>query len=213
MRTQYSLAIFALSLVACGDDVRPLGHGQLALTWQVSPRGCADAGVANVSVNLEGPADRNEIFECDKGEVTVRDVVAGTYTVSIEGLDSDGVPRFTSPPTRTTVHPDLTATNAHARLIAKPSEVRVSWRFQDGRVCGAHGVDELNVSAFDKFDYQVATVDGDCDLAKATLTDVLAGTYLIEVSGFGDDGLWAGQGTMSLQRGESAEIEVVLAQE
>ena len=164
----------------------------------------------SVSVKANGPESRSEIFECGRGEATLRDVVAGTYTVDIEGLDALGVARFTSPASRVTVHPDLTSTNDHARLVAKPSEAVISWRLDDGRVCGAHGLDELNIAAFDKFDYQVATIDGQCDEASAVLADVLAGTYLIQVSGMGDDGLWTGQGTMSLQRGESVDLEVVL---
>ncbi len=205
-----SLLILAAFCASCADDVSPLGQGEIALTWQISPRGCADANITNVIVGIRGPETRTEIFECEKHEAQVYDLTAGTYSISIEGIDEAGVARFTSPDSRITVHPELTTPNPHTRLVAKPSEAVVSWRFEDGRVCGAHGLNRLNISAFDKFDYQVATIDADCNDAKEALSDVFAGTYLIQVTGVGDDGVWTGDNTISLQRGESAELEVVL---
>jgi hypothetical protein len=205
------LLVLAAFSASCADDVSPLGQGEIALTWQISPRGCADANVTNVVVGVRGPETRTEIFECDRGEAMLFDLTAGTYAVSIEGIDEDGIARFTSADSRVTVHPELTTPNSHTRLVAKPSEAVVSWRFEDGRVCGAHGLTQMNISAFDKFDYQVATVDADCNQASTALSEVFAGTYLIQVTGVGDDGVWTGDGTISLQRGESAKIEVVLS--
>lgn len=207
----YFLIFSAMS--ACGEEVRPLGHGELELTWQVSPRGCADANVTSVEVTAAGPETRTEIYECARGEARLMDLTAGTYTVTVEGLDAQGVARFTSPDTRVTVHPDLTASNPHARLVAKPAEAHVAWRFEDGRVCGAHGVESLSIAAFDKFDYEVAVVEARCDEAGAVIADILAGTYLIQVSGRGNDGLWLGQSTIALERGEAASVDVVLAEQ
>ncbi len=211
MRIQIVCGLLALNVLACGEDVGPLETGQLELSWQISPRGCSAAEVESVQIHVEGPQTYREVVACAENSVKLRDLIAGTYRVSIDGLDNGGVARFTAEPQRVVVRPDRQTRSELIRLTAKPSEVQVEWRFVDGRVCGAHGADVVDVTVFDKLDYEIISKRFTCNDGMGSLPGLMAGTYLIEVVATGNDDFFQGMGTIAVSRGETADTIIELS--
>ncbi len=200
-------------LAACGDEVAPLGSGAAQLTWQISPRGCDDSGVTHVEVHLDGPSTRNEIFACDASEATIDSLEPGSYKAWIEGVNESGKVIFAAPEHRLTVRADRIETVPHSRLTAKPAEFAVEWRFENGRVCGANEVTDIEVVVFDKADYEIAREVFACDEGVGTLGGFTAGTYLLEAVTMGTGARYRGLATASVDRGDLADVEVVLEED
>ena len=208
-----SMILLALAgtAVACGEDVPPLGDGALDIRWEVSPRGCATVGVPNVEISLSGPEARTEIFDCEVGRATIEDLTPGNYLFVIEGIDETGQGTFHDTPQRLTVQPDVITALDPVRLTAKPATIGVEWRFDDGRVCGANGVSEIEVIIFDRLDYEIARDIFDCNLGGGGLRGITAGTYVVEAVGLSADQTYRGLATTKVDRGDEGSVEVILA--
>jgi hypothetical protein len=211
VRTQILCGLLALNLLACGEDVGPLETGQLELSWQISPRGCGAAEVDTVQIHIKGPQSYREVVACAENTITLRDLIAGTYSVTIDGLDNSGIARFTAEPQRLVVRPDRQTRSDLIRLTAKPSEVKVEWRFADGRVCGAHGAEVVDVTVFDKLDYEITSQQFSCNDGMGLIPGLMAGTYLIEVVAAGHEDFFQGIGTIAVSRGDLADTIIELA--
>ena len=199
-----------LACVACGDSAPPLEDGALQLSWQVSPRGCDESGVTHVEISVDGPDSRTEVFSCSALQASIEGLTVGKYHVLLNGLDDEGRNIFTSPETRKTVKSDYVTTVAHTRLTAKPAEIQVQWRFDNGRVCGANEVTEIEAVVFDKLDYEIARDTFKCDTGIGQLEGFTAGTYVIEAVTVGTGTRFQGIQTVSVDRGDVGEIEIVL---
>jgi hypothetical protein len=196
---------------ACGGDVDPVGTGSVALEWDVRPRGCVAAGVDTVSVQFNGPERVIESFPCTDGAGEVEGLKPGRYDVSIFGLDSQNRRTFWVEPTTANVRGDRTFDLTDLDLTARPAEVEVFWTFANGRVCGANDVDEIEVVVFDKLDYEVARETFACDEGVAPMTGFPAGTYVFEVTAeVADIEAWYGVESITVERGEDAQIDVAL---
>jgi len=210
VRTQIIISAIALSSLSCGEDVSPIETGEMELTWQVSPRGCSAADVENVRIEVRGTQTYREVVACAAGSLRLRDVVADNYKVSIEGLDRVGVVRFTADTERVTVRPNLTSRTSLIKLTAKPAAVNVEWRFSDGKVCGAHGAEQVDITVFDKLDYQIQTQRFRCNDGAGGIEGLMAGTYLVEAVAAGSEEFFVGLSTIAVTRGDIGEVEIVL---
>jgi len=206
------LAIAGLA-ASCGN-VAPIGPGDVGVSWQVSPRGCSDAGVQTVRVELDGVESYSEAYDCASGEAVVHDVEPGIYTVSFDGIDEGGDAIFAARSQHVVVNGDELTEADFARLTAKPGTIGVAWLFDNGRVCGANGVDAVEVAVFDKLDYEVARHRFSCDAGEGTLQSITAGTYVVEAVGL-SDGHRSHRGltNVSVERGASVDVDVVLSAE
>lgn len=211
MHTRILIGLILGIGIGCGEDVGPIETGQLELSWQISPRGCEEAGVENIRVEVDGSLQYREIIACAAGKLRIDDVVASNYTVRLEGLDEVGIARFVSDPQNITVRPNLNTRTELIRLSAKPANIDVGWRFEDGRVCGAHAADSVDVVVFDKLDYEITSKTFSCNDGIGTLEGLMAGTYFIEAVANGEDDFFIGQSSVSVGRGEVGEVEIVLA--
>lgn len=202
----------AASLSACGEDVEPLGDGSLALSWQVSPHGCESAGVEEVEVRLEN-AHRNydERFACDAGQAELTQLAPANYQLSIVGIDVNGLATFGADAEKVEVRAEEKVDAPHVRLSARPASLEVSWRFDNGKVCGANGVAKVEVALFDEAYYELERQTFDCDAGLGRLEDIIAGEYLVEaVAESEDGGAYEGISEVTLKRGDEAAIDVEL---
>lgn len=203
-----------LILSGCGESVEPLEDGALALSWQVSPRGCESAGVVDVVATLDGPRGTVKTFSCSDGTAEVHDLVPGRYDVTLEGLDERGQTIFESARESTQVHADGMARTPHIRLTAKPATFAVGWRFQDGRVCGAHAVESIDIRVFDKSDFELGQATFDCNDGVGDIGGFTAGDYVVEAVAQSDSGeIFTGVATTFADRGQTVDVEVTLAAE
>ncbi len=204
------IGLFALG-TACGGDVEPLGTGSLELEWEVRPRGCASAEVDTISVQLEGPERVIETFPCGDRAGIVDGLMPGTYEVSIFGLDGRNRRTFWNPTFEAKVRGDRTNDLGDVELTARPADVDLFWTFSNGRVCGANDVDSVEIVVFDKLDYEVSRETFACDEGVAELSGYPAGTYVFDVTAEVDGfDVWHGSSSLTLDRGEGAQIEVAL---
>ncbi|MFW5967831.1 MAG: hypothetical protein ACOCV2_09950 [Persicimonas sp.] len=212
-----SLSLFLLASTlafgaGCGEDVEPLGDGSLELTWEVAPRGCEDAGVEQIEARVtHGQRSYDERFACADGKGRVDEVEAGKYDVQLVGLDADEKETFISDKQRVVVNAEKTSDAPKTRLTAKPVDLEVSWRFDDGRVCGSKGVEKVEVAVYDPAYYELGRAEFACDAGRGTIDDLIAGEYTVEVSAEGDDeAVFHGLEKTTVKRGETGEVEVVL---
>ena len=208
-------ACLACAGLGCGEPVEPVGPGQLELAWQILPRGCQVAGVTQVRAALEGGAGvepLERVFACEDGAGLLEQLEPARYQVTLEGLDAGGAATFEAPSREVTVRGEQrNAPTEPFRLSARPAAVVVGWRFDDGRVCGAHGVGRVRVTLFDEGDFEVAREGFACDEGAGLLEDVPAGTYqVLAEAASGASDFW-GPGRGHLKRGGRGSAEVILS--
>lgn len=202
--------LVGLALVGCGS-AEPLGAGSIELSWEVAPRGCGEAGIEAVEARVSGPEGVVERFDCASGSADLRGLEPGIYDVELVGLDALGTPIFGASERTVTVDADRDTDLGTLRLTARPSTLQVGWRFADGRVCGANGVDTVALAVFDAHDYEIARTSFDCDAGEGEIPEVMAGAYLIEAVAYGEDGAThQGEVTLKAGRGVVVVSEVVL---
>lgn len=207
-----AFSIISLGLFACGHEVEPLGQGSLALEWEVSPRGCEQADVSDILVELRnGHRHYTEIFDCKRGEAYVEDVIPGNYSLEVSGLDSTGRGTFAAPERSITIRAEVLNRTEAIRLTARPARLDVEWIFDNGRVCGANEVERVEVAIFDGSDFEMARERFTCNDGSGLIDGLAAGTYLVEAAGFSRGHIThRGIGEIALKRGDEGRIEVVL---
>jgi hypothetical protein len=206
------LALGCLVATGCGDEVEPLGSGSLSLSWEVSPRGCASADVTHVEVQLRNAKHQvYELFECEQGRAYLPRVEPGNYRLSLSGLDRSGRETFTSLAQNMTVRAEVVNTVDFVRLTAKPAQLTVEWLFDNGRVCGANSVEQVEIAIFDDLDFEVERKRASCNNGTATLEHLSAGRYFVVANGLSLNGvLYRGQVHVDLKRGDQGRVEVTL---
>lgn len=207
-------AALALPAAGCGEPVEPLGEGSLALNWQVSPAGCAEAGVDNVEVRLDN-AHRSyaDSYACTDGEAIVEGISSGNYELTVVGLDESERETFSSKSRVVTIGAEKLNETSMVRLTAKPADVEVAWRFANGRVCGANGVSRVEVALYDQAFYELARQRFDCDSGSGVIEDLIAGDYIVEAVAAGDEATYRGVSETKLKRGDHGLVDVELERE
>lgn len=208
------LAAGTVGLTACGEPVEPLGDGSLALSWQVSPHGCQEAGVDTISVRLEN-AHRSfaENYACTEGEVIVEGIASANYELTLVGLDAADRETFISEPRVVTIGAEKLNETSMVRLTAKPATAEVAWRFENGRVCGANGVSRIEVAVYDHAFYEIKRQRFSCDAGVGLVEGIIAGDYIVEAVAEGDDATWRGVSETTLKRGDHALVDVELGRD
>ncbi|RAL23800.1 hypothetical protein DL240_06500 [Lujinxingia litoralis] len=199
-------------MVGCGEQVEPFGEGALALNWEVSPMGCALSEVAYVEVELANERrSYQEQYHCGAGEAALEGLAPGSYELKLRGYDPGGAATFESEGRQVTVRPERVESLDVVALKARPAELAVAWRFDNGRVCGANGVDKVEVTLYDLAFYEIASQRFGCNRGEGTIGELYAGDYIVRVSATGaEDARFQGDVRVSLKRGERAQTEAVL---
>ncbi len=213
--TRIPLLIVSLAagvpLLACGDTVEPSPDGRLEVSWEVSPRGCAESGVESVQIDLEYERGvETETFPCQKETATVEDLEPANYTVRVWGLDEAGDSIFGAGPREVTVQSDERKTLEAFRLTAQPGELRVSWQFDNGRLCGFNEVDSLALALYDMSDVLIDEKSVECTAGQDLLGEVPPGSYQLELRAESDGSGFVALEEVDIERGKTTEVDVVL---
>lgn len=185
------------------------GNGQVQITWQVGSAGCDASGVTDVEVDVDGSVD---LFSCNDGGATVT-ASTGTHDITLRGLDVDGVPRFEGSAGAVTVYGGEVSAVPTVVLSALPATVDTTWYFEDGHLCSANGVQDVEADLFDENDALQATLTVPCDEGMLTLEAVEAGTYVLILFGRDPSGTvtYSGESQLSVERGDRIGVDVMLS--
>ena len=213
-----TLTLFACAspLYACGPAVEPLGEGAVSLSWEVLPGGCEQEGVEEIEISLEPTrgAPVTNTFRCRADDASI-DVLAGNYKLDVRGLDSRSR-AVVGAPTREIAVSDgfVTELGKALELTALPGSVQIGWRFADGRVCGAHGVSEIELTVFDDASFQIARDRFTCNDGAGVVLDLPQQTYMILGRASGVDGQevvrFEGTVEVGVKRGSETSASLVL---
>ena len=205
----YKLVVVFVSLastVACGELVEPLGDAAVRATFSLAPGGCEGAGVDEVVLEVDGAEVARG--ECAAGALRADAIAPGRYPIRLVGLDPSGVPTYGASLGEVTLRGDVMSTLEPARLTALPARAHASWRFWDGSVCGALGVESVEASVFDALGWEFATVTLPCDAGSGAIGEVPAGAHMVWVHAVGDDGArYEGVADVVLKRGGESTAE------
>lgn len=208
-------ALAVMGLCGCGEPLSAPGAGALVVPWEVLPMGCQQAGLEHVRLTLlprdgSTPPSRLSLeAPCAQGVITLKDVDYGAYTLKLEGLSQALEPRYLAQPSDVIViQPEATRRLDALVLTPKPSTLDVIWRFEDGALCGAHGVDEVEVMLFDQAGYMLSSAQRECALGHARFEGLKAGAYSALVrAGEGGAG---GMVEVELEVAKQKGVEVML---
>ena len=193
--------------VVKGDETpEPLPDGTIIVAWEVGASGCEVAEVDTVQVTID---EETSSFPCLDGTATF-EVPAGAYDIHLDGLDLQGATRYGGD-TTVTVGADQTVNAPTAVLSALPADLTVTWFFENGRLCSANGIEEVELTVFED-DFVVDSIIAPCDDGTASLEDLVAGTYDVNLLARDSGGVaqFSGTETVDLQKGELAVMEIQL---
>jgi hypothetical protein len=208
------LAALGLVAVGCGDDGSSLPPGNVNLHWLVGSSGCAQARIETIAVFITGERALGtdvRTFACRDNGALLTGLPPGVYDFSLRGRDAQSVDRFGGELRGVEVRSNGTTTPGSVRLSALPAELRVSWYFENGRMCSFNRVATVDVVLFED-EYEIYSTSAECAAAEIELTDVQADTYVVDVLGLDEGGraMYAGQQEVTVDRGDRVSVEVRL---
>lgn len=206
-------ALGVVGLFGCGEPLSAPGPGALVVPWEVLPMGCQEAGLEHVRLSLmprDGSASSLSLeAPCARGVIQLNDVDYGAYTLKLEGLSQALEPRYLAAPDGVIViQPESTRRLDALVLAPKPSTLDVIWRFEDGALCGAHGVEAVEVMLFDQAGYVLSSTERECALGHARFEGLKAGSYSALVRA--GDGQAGGMVEVELEVAKQTGVEVML---
>ena len=201
-----------LALGGCTTVVyedQPAETGDLEVTWRVGVTNCIEAGLDEVALMLDG--EEVASFACTDGYGAVERLPAGRYAVRLVGRDANGWARYDATPGTVRVEADVATAVPMVVLGALPGDIVVTWYFDNGRMCGANGVADAEVTLFDS-EYVVDSRLVPCDSGMLPLEGLRSGAYQVNVMGRDAQGgaVFNGVGGIELDKGDRAELEVML---
>lgn len=188
---------------------QPPGDGIVEVSWIVGSSGCALAQVTDIQLTI---GTYENTYPCDNGSTRVQ-LPAGDYSLVATGLDADGVARFEATEELVSIFEDETTILPTLRLSALPASLTLFWRFENGSLCGANGVDSIDVALFDNEQLvDPFPIVVDCDPGEADFDDIAAGSYVVSLLGQDESGvaIFDARKEIELYRGETLAEELVL---
>jgi hypothetical protein len=202
-------ACAGVGLVACGSSSDD-GNTELTVTWKFDSGDCTSNGVDKVRVTF-GPAGKpgtpTEVA-CSVGKADVGKISAGSYGVSLEGLDASGTARFTASgsadyPDGKVFEPfDLT-------LQAKPSNVTVTWKGCPPSVILPYQITLYKAGADGgATSSQAGQTSASCSALKAVVQGVSPGSYIAVLDDQAVTPAVKGSAPVTVTAGQDAEVSI-----
>lgn len=210
-----ALLLVGLAVGGCGN-VSQKKNGQMKVSWEVQPDGCAPENAENVEtvearLNVQGESSsRTKSFDCSKGQGKIQGLKPANYKVRLVGLDADGEEIYDSKSSKNvTVRSEETSQIGPFRLTASPAELVVSWVI--GGRCAAKGIEDIEVAVF-KESFEQARQSAKCVDPDVTIGELPPGEYRVEVLGKDGNGTTTYEGSQNetLTQGQTKNIEVEL---
>ena len=164
MRPLSLLLSFGL-LIGCAEA--PVVPGGVDARWTLSPNNCETLHLATVRARLKlgdeviaeatGPCQ-------DDGSHALAEILPGTYTLVIEGLNSDETPRATYIATQEGVKvlEEQVTESEELRLVEKFGRIHVRWAFDSPLQCVDVGAAEIHVQVIDGSNQEVGDARVPC---------------------------------------------------
>lgn len=191
------------------DTGVPVVEGKVEVTWRVGTSTCEEAGITEVGIEI---GSRTERFPCTDlaGAMTVP---AGVFGLDAVGYDAEGLPRYGA--SSEVVVEQGRVTPVAVFLSSLPANISSTWYFDNGRLCGANGVETVDLSLYDLADNREVQLQAPCDDGAAYVGEVEAGDYILVLYGLDESGTpsWRGEVAATVTRGESAVLDVELLPE
>jgi hypothetical protein len=207
--------VCAVTLTGCGD-IEAIPPGSVESTWELRPSGCQRADVDTVEVWMtptgRGSSEPTSFQRsCDSGQLVADGLKPGRYEIRLFGIDGQGRVPFAAGPRKITVFSDQRVTAPHALLTARPASLRASWRFENGRLCGSNGVDEVTVSVYGDEGDLIRTDSFECSRGEARLHNIQPGVHRVEIIGqTGEPTRWAGSEEITFKPARTEGFDAVL---
>ncbi len=180
----------ALSVLAAQGCVAETRSGDLTVSWTIgldapSSDQCTEAGIESILITVASNAfDDAEETACTDGRWTFRGLPVSNYTVRVQGLDASGCAVYQG--TLSDVVPSMDEDDPGTEIIMQRvtpgGSVELSWRFEDGMMCGAHGVEQVHLQLLSD-DSMVLEDDFSCDAGMVQVAEVPAGSIDLRLSG------------------------------
>jgi hypothetical protein len=225
------MALFALTLTSAGCIVNTSGGGgggggggstrttgDLTLLYTFGGATCQAAGASRVVVRIEGvdvgDGSTKDVLCRDFPEgMTVRDLLAGTYAVRVEGYDDQGLLYQMDAPEQVSV-----VRGAERRyeidVPATFGDLTIYWSaFGNVSDCGAAGIDQVVASLFDASDQLVDSQTLACSDGGVTWSFIAPGSYTVQLDAYDATGLLFYQGVQAItvSRGQADTYDVALS--
>ena len=174
----------ALMLAACTGPGTLIGD--LRVGWRFeNAASCGDAKVSFVEVVVtnadNGTKEFDQAFDCLDSVATVTDLLPGTYTVTLNGLDSGGYTRYQTV-TQAEIKPGSTDLG-EAVLGYVLGNVTFYWSFDGTSDCKTAGVSTMQIVILDSQQQTVFNENHPCSDHGATITEFIRGDYTLILYG------------------------------
>jgi len=181
------VALVFLCAQGCVVETR---SGDLTVAWTIgldepSEDQCTEAGIESILISVASSTfDDSEEVTCTEGRWTFHSLPVSNYTVRVQGMDAAGcaVYQGTLADIVQSTDEDHAETGIIMQRATPGGSVAISWRFEDGMVCGAHGVEQVHLQLLSN-DTMILDDDFACDAGMIEVTDVPAGSIDLRLSG------------------------------
>jgi hypothetical protein len=181
------------AIVGCVEET---ADGDMRTSWTIGLEepglsSCETAGIATVEISLASDEhDATESASCHAGSRTFRAIPVTSYEVTVSGLDASGCAIYGG--SASGARPSRDGVPAEVEVVMQrlpaAGTVEVEWRFADGRMCGAHGVESVDLVVMsDDVEHVHSTLP--CDEGQTQLVDVPAGSLDVRLEAEDAEGL------------------------
>lgn len=181
---RWMMAAAAVLLTSCSGAGSLLGD--LRVGWRFeNAASCADAKVSFVEVLVTnedgGVKEFDQAFDCLDDGAIITDLLPGTYTVTLNGLDSGGYTRYQ---TVAQVEIKPGGTNLGEAVLGYVlGNITFYWTFDGTADCKATGVSTMQIVILDAQQQTIFNENHPCTDRGATITDFLRGDYTLILYG------------------------------
>ena len=180
----------ALALLGTSGCMAETRSGDLTVAWTIgldepSEDQCTEAGIESILITVASSEfDDSDRSTCSEGQLSFHGLPVSSYTVRVQGMDEAGcaVYQGTLADIVPTMDEEIPETEIIMQRVTPGGSVAIAWWFEDGMVCGAHGVEQVHLQLLSE-DSMVLEDDFACDAGMVEVTDVPAGSIDLRLSG------------------------------
>ncbi|HET9156322.1 MAG TPA: hypothetical protein VFN91_06620 [Myxococcaceae bacterium] len=196
-----TLGLVLLSgLAACGYD----SGGALTVAWNFGGRSCSQVGVTQVKIAIGGEPLSQDTFDCESSLATFTNFYAGTYNVTVQGLDANGAVIWTG--SQSVRLRGDTSVSVSLQPVGNQNTLTVAWTFGGGTCLGA-AVDQVRIAVSG---VPLSQDTFDCRNGVTTLTGFFQGTYSVTVQGLDSTGaiIWSGSQSVTVNGNANVSVDL-----
>jgi hypothetical protein len=183
------IALAALALLAAQGCTAQTRTGDLKVSWTIgldepSIDQCSAAGIESILITLDGEEhDELEDATCATGERTFHGLPVMGYTVRVQGMDREGCAVYEGRLANAvpSEEEDPAEIDVIMQRVTPGGSVTITWRFLDGMMCGAHGIEVVHLELLSE-DAMVLETDLSCHDGRVVVSDVPAGSVDLRLS-------------------------------